>query len=113
MTSPHRLAVLPVVTLCLCLGACTAFEPLADQSTTPDWVRERLVNDVEGRKAPENVPDYGLTSQDVARLDGEAEQVLRRRARQASDIARIEAEDRRRELEDFVAEGRTRTTPPE
>ena len=112
MTSPLRLAVLPVVTMCLALGACTAFEPLADQSTTPDWVRERLVNDVEGRKAPQAVPDYGLTAQDADRLDAEAEQVLRRRARQAADIARIQAETRL-EVDDFVADGRTRTTPPE
>lgn len=112
MTSPLRLAVLPVVTLCLTVGACSAFEPLADQSTTPDWVRERLVNDVEGRKAPQNIPDYGLTAQDLAQLDDEAREVLRLRAQQNAEIARIEAEGQR-DVEAFVADGRTRTAPPE
>mgnify|MGYP003669775614 CR=1 FL=1 len=112
MTSPLRLAVLPAVTVCLVLGGCTAFEPLADQSTTPGWVRERLVNDVEGRKAPPAVPANSLTAGDAAQLDRDAAEVLRRRTRQAAEIAAIEAEGRRA-VDDFVAEGRTRTTPPE
>lgn len=112
MTWPLRLAVLRIVTLCLAVGACTAFEPLADQSTTPDWVRERLVNDVSGRKAPQAVPEGGLTVQAAAQLDADAQDVLRRRARQNAEIARIEAEGRR-EVDDFVAAGRAQTTPPE
>ena len=86
MTSPLRLAVLPAVTVCLVLGGCTAFEPLADQSTTPGWVRERLVNDVEGHKAPPAVPANSLTAGDVAQLDRDAAEVLRRRTRQAAEI---------------------------
>ncbi|WP_339741489.1 hypothetical protein [uncultured Maricaulis sp.] len=112
MTSPLRSAVLPVVTVCLVLGGCTAFEPLADQSTTPAWMRERLVDDVEGRKAPPAVPANNLTAADAAELDRDAAEVMRRRARQAAEIAAIEAEDRRA-AEDFVAEGRTRTAPPQ
>ena len=112
MTSPLRLAVLPVLTLCFAVGACTAFEPLADQSTTPDWVRERLVTDLQARKAPQSVPDYGLTARDAAQLDADADQVLRRRARQAAEFARIAAEGRV-EVDDFVTDGRTRTTPPQ
>ncbi len=112
MTSPLRLAVLPVVTMCLAVGACSAFEPMADQSATPDWVRERLVNDVEGRKAPQTVPENGLTALDAALLDAQAEQVLSRRARQADEIARIQAEGRLA-VDEFVTDGRTRTTPPE
>lgn len=112
MTSPLRLAALPVMTACLALGACAAFEPLADQNATPDWVRERLVNDVEGRKAPQTVPVNGLTALDAALLDARAEQVLSRRERQAAEIARIQAEGRL-EVDEFVADGRTRTTPPE
>ncbi len=112
MTWPLRLAVLPVVTLCLAAGACTAFEPLADQSTTPGWVRERLVNDVSGRKAPRTVPEGGLTRADAEQLDSNAQEVLRRREHQNAEIARTEAEGRRG-VDDFVAAGRAQTTPPE
>ncbi|WP_417493498.1 hypothetical protein [Maricaulis sp.] len=100
------------MTMCLLAGACTAIEPLTDQAATPAWVRERLANDVEGRKAPPSVPVNELTAGDAAQLDQDAAEVLRRRERQAAEIAAIEAEGRR-EVEDFVAEGRTRTTPPQ
>ncbi|SDL95034.1 hypothetical protein [Maricaulis salignorans] len=112
MTSPLRLAVLPVVTVCLALGACSSFEPMADQSSTPGWVRERLVHDVEGRKAPPAVPANSMTAGDADQLDRDAAEVLRRRADQAAEIAAIEAEGRRA-VDDFVSEGRTRTTPPQ
>ncbi|WP_417495790.1 hypothetical protein [Maricaulis sp.] len=112
MTSPLRLAVLPVVTVCLLLGACSSFEPLADQSSTPDWVRDRLVHDVEGRKAPPAVAADSMAVRGADQLDQAAAEVLRRRAQQAAEIAVIEAEGRRA-VDDFVAEGRTRTTPPQ
>lgn len=116
MTSPLRLAVLPVLTLCfaacLTVGACTAFEPLANQSSTPDWVRERLVNDVEGRKAPRTVPAYGPTALEMAQFDSDARAVMLLRALQNAEIAVIESEGGR-DVDDFVADGRARTTPPE
>jgi len=112
MKPPFRLAVLPVATMCLLAGACTAMEPLTEQGATPAWVRDRLANDVEDREAPSSVPVNEMTAGDAARLDRDAAEVLRRRESEAAAIAAIEAEGRR-EVEEFVADGRTRTTPPQ
>ncbi|WP_417491666.1 hypothetical protein [Maricaulis sp.] len=112
MKRPFRSAVLPVVTMCLFAGACTAIEPLTEQGAAPAWVRDRLANDVEGRKAPPSVPVNEITAGDAARLDRDAAEVLRRRERQTAEIAAIEAEGRRA-VDDFVADGRTRTSPPQ
>ncbi|WP_417470746.1 hypothetical protein [Maricaulis sp.] len=112
MKRPFSLAVLPVVTMCLFAGACTAIEPLTEQGATPAWVRDRLAHDVDDRQAPTSVPVNEMTPGDAARLDRDAAEVLRRREREAAEIAAIEAEGRR-EVEDFVADGRTRTAPPQ
>ena len=72
MKRPFRSAVLPVVTMCLFAGACTAIEPLTEQGAAPAWVRDRLANDVEGRKAPPSIPVNEITAGDAARLDRDA-----------------------------------------
>lgn len=105
-----RVAILPVAALCL--AGCVSPDPMGDPAVTPDWVRERIVNDVVGRKAPPSVPTTQLTAADTAELDRNAARVLSQRDRQLEQFER-DNEAGRVGVDDFVSTGRTQTTPPE
>jgi hypothetical protein len=112
MKRPFALLILPVTMMGLSAGACSTLDPMAEQSSTPAWIQERLEGDVAGREAPPVIPTGGYSTADGAELDRETARVIARRDAQNALIAELNAEGQR-DADAFVETGRERTERPQ
>ena len=112
MKRSFALLILPVLFMGLSAGGCSTLEPMADQSSTPGWIQDRLNGDEAGRKAPLAVPVAERGGGDGAELDRSAARVIARRDAQNAALAALNAEGQR-DADAFVETGRERTERPE
>lgn len=104
--------LIPVLLFCGFANACAVIDMPVNDGSNPAWVEERLAEGAETRVAPVAIPERRLGADEQAELA--AGQVTVLQQRDAMEAGRAEnGRTATSSAEEFMADARERTTPPE
>ncbi|WP_339336779.1 hypothetical protein [uncultured Maricaulis sp.] len=105
--------VLIALSITLLVSGCAVIDMPAPNAGNPDWVEGRLQNAENGRSAPAVIPVTSLPAGEAAAMDEAARRLMAQKAEMEADANRLEADNQRGSATDFLADGQTRTQPPQ